>query len=195
MIKLPIVSYIEDSFQEYEGEQSFVLFTRGCNMDCCGCYNRSVVCGEAKYEFEALMNEKITPMHTAVVFLGGEPTIHDDLFRAVMFVKSRGLKTKIYTNGFLFDRIYSLVDEVDSFSVDFKCLEKTEEYLNVPAIDYFKNFVKTILTLKERNKNFEIRTTKFPWITNQLWMMELWIDMLGVRDRWILQEPFRLEAL
>jgi len=58
-----------------------------------------------------------------VVFLGGEPTLHPDLFLAVKHARKKGYKSiTIDTNGYLFNNILSKIgpEEVDyiSFSLD-----------------------------------------------------------------------------
>lgn len=58
-----------------------------------------------------------------VVFLGGEPTLHPDLFLAIKHARKKGFKSiTIDTNGYLFNSILSKIgpDEVDyiSFSLD-----------------------------------------------------------------------------
>lgn len=158
-----ITSIIPDSFQEYEGEHSLVLFSQGCNLLCKECYNLSAITsGENIGDAHTILKEKLTPLHTAVVFLGGEPTIHYDLPQMARLVKSLGLKVKVYTNGLNPDVVKRLNEEslVDEYSVDFKTIDNTELLgVNIDIATYIKNVTKTLDLIIDKNIPLEIRTT------------------------------------
>lgn len=163
-----IVDIIKDSFQEYKDNISLVLFSYGCNFHCHGCYNYDQVTDEKniKGDSKELINKFITPLHDAVVFLGGEPTIwKEDLIESAMHVKKSGLKVKVFTNGFLPNIIDALNDFklVDAYSVDFKTVCNVSEIVNVKMNDE-KYLYKVNLSLKNiigKKIPLEIRTTKF----------------------------------
>lgn len=166
---MKIVSIIKDSFQEYEGQQSLVLFSLGCNMKCFYCYNyndvtdKNNVIGNAK----EVINKHITPMHDAVVFLGGEPTIWgSELIEAAKHAKERGFKVKIYTNGLRPDVVKKLNENnyVDAYAVDLKTLDDDlEEVLGIKITlsEYVDNFLETVESIRFFKKDLEIRTTNY----------------------------------
>lgn len=167
-----IGSYIIDSFQEYEGEHSLVLFYVGCNLRCKGCYNYNILSNAEKlYNAKELIDKYITPLHTAIVFLGGEPTIHN-IETDMRYAKSKGLKTKLYTNGLEPYMIYGLRGNelLDAISIDFKCIHNCKENIGVSDLLY-KNYVE--LSISESAKkvdgiksiDVELRTTKFPFLS------------------------------
>ena len=163
---MEVVSYIKDSFQEYEGLQALVLFSKGCNFKCSYCYNYEEVINPRRTEPAIkVLQRELNPMHDAVVFLGGEPTIWGDgLIEACKFVKLKNLKTKVYTNASNPDVVKQLVEQnlLDSISVDLKTIGKdlTKCISKSLALeDYLLNFIDTVAYCKSSNIPVEVRTT------------------------------------
>jgi pyruvate formate lyase activating enzyme len=169
-----IVSFIKDSFQEFEGEQSLVLFSKGCNMKCSYCYNYDhITNGIESGSAINIISQNLNPLHTAVVFLGGEPTIWGNgLIEAAAFVKEKELKTKVYTNGLRADIITELINKklLDAISLDFKTASEDYSKLTCSKISLFEYLMKleNIISLAIYNKiSIEVRTTKYEGINLQ----------------------------
>jgi pyruvate-formate lyase-activating enzyme len=160
---MQIASHIQDAFQEYEDKHSLVLFCCGCNLNCPWCYNWGLTdkpIGTAK----SLIRELVTPLHDAVVFLGGEPTIYRLALReAALCARNDGLSTKVYTNGTLPEVVRLVAPIVDAFSVDFKCLENINQTtgFDFQPGEYVKLVSESINTILRHDKALEIRTTQF----------------------------------
>ena len=159
---MKIVNIVSDSFQEFEGEHSLVLFAYGCNLKCSFCYNYDFTTDKDNIVDNAIpiMKDVLTPLHTAVVFLGGEPTIWgDDLVKATEYVKNKNLKVKVFTNGYNHVIMPQLCEYTDSFSVDFKCIEDTKR---ITGVDHYVETVsKTIKLIMDKGIDLELRTTIF----------------------------------
>lgn len=161
-----LTSFIRDSFQEYEGYHALVLFAQGCNLRCAECYNLKDICNPRKNVGQALdvIAENLTPLHDAVVFLGGEPTIHNDLPALAGRVKELRLNVKIYTNGLNPSMVAWLNQKklVDAYSVDFKTIDDTSFLgMNIPLDVYLGTVCKTIDNILENGVLLELRTTKW----------------------------------
>ncbi|OQW99515.1 MAG: heme biosynthesis protein [Desulfobacteraceae bacterium A6] len=98
-----------------------------CNLHCRHCYINKKQHGENTLPVETInawLDAFAGKSDVAnVIFLGGEPTLHPDLFLAVKHAKKTGYKSvTIDTNGYLFNDILSKIEpgEVDciSFSLD-----------------------------------------------------------------------------
>jgi len=162
---MKIVSVIKDSFQEFENHQSIVLFSYGCNLRCKECYNLRFVSNPDNIIGEAipLIESNLTPIHDAVVFLGGEPTIHSDLPEILEYVKSKGLLTKIFTNG-LNPKMIKLINNeslVDAYSVDFKTLNPEILGVNLWIEEYIQQVDQTLRNIISHKIPLEIRTTRW----------------------------------
>ncbi len=162
---MEIVSYIKDSFQEYEGQHSLVLFSKGCNFRCSYCYNYEEVTKPEKVEDAIeIMQKELNPLHDAVVFLGGEPTIWgNDLISAITFARLLGLKTKLYTNGSHPEVIRELIkrEVLDAISIDLKTVEEDFTKVirgNMLPFQYLNRFEESVFAVKGKIP-VEVRTT------------------------------------
>lgn len=160
---MQIVSIIKDSFQEYEGEHSLVLFSKGCNLNCYRCYNYDQVNCESIGDAINIIDKNITPLHSAVVLLGGEPTIHYSIDEVCEYIKNKELKVKLYTNGILPVVIERLVKSnlLDSISIDLKGVANIAKLTGSAVSDEsYLGAVKKSITAA-RDINIEVRTTIF----------------------------------
>ncbi len=188
--KMLITGIIKDAFQEYEKEHSLVLFSHGCNFACKECHNYSQITDSSKIIGQAMqvIDKNLNILHTAVVFLGGQPTIYNQLYSLCRYVKLiKNKKVKIYTNGSNYELIQRIHKDgyLDSISIDFKCLYdcnnvvgcslSDQEYLMTinKHIELFKN-------TKYRNIYVELRTTKWECIQEQLKQIESYIECLNL---------------
>ncbi len=118
----------KNSFIDYPGKISSVLFLSGCNFDCPYCHNPSLVKGcpgasppvdeESVYEF--LESHRV--FLDGVVISGGEPTLHEDIADLCEKIKQMGYKVKLDTNGSRPEVVKSLAREglVDYIAMDIK---------------------------------------------------------------------------
>ena len=168
---MEIVSVVPDSFQEFEDYHSLVLFCYGCNFDCKGCYNKKYVgtFSNSIGKIEDVIKKNLTPLHQAIVFLGGEPTIWEDRLKdALKFSKEKGLKTKVYTNGYKYPIIRKINRKklVDAYSVDLKSVVNCSTVIGVdiPDYQYLYHVHQSITDILDHNIPLEIRTTKWKTI-------------------------------
>ena len=190
---MQITNYILDGFQEYKDEHSLILFTQGCNLNCVHCHNQQVnddfsPLGEAR----EILRYNINPLHSAVVILGGEPTVHADLPELCRYIKDRNLKLKIYTNALQPNVMYKCIPFVDEWSIDFKALRNVAEITGSTIkdnqyLDYFSN---TLDRLTRQQSTFEIRTTLFPKVEEQVDEMKKYIKEYWGKDIIIQKDIF-----
>lgn len=165
---MQIVSVIRDSFQEYEGYQSLVLFSGGCNYRCYGCYNLKMILeGNVVGEAVDIIEACLTPMHEAVVFLGGEPTIWgESLVSSARKATEKGMRVKLYTNGSNPSVVKDMADLglLHAVSVDVKTVENCGDFLGIDIDDetYLGSLIDTIDYIRNSGIELEIRTTNFP---------------------------------
>ena len=118
----------KNSFIDYPGRISCVLFVSGCNFDCPYCHNPGLVKGgpmaspslngEAVFEFL----ERRKRFLDGVVISGGEPTLQKGLVCLCEKIKKMGYPVKLDTNGSRPKTVKKLVDEglVDYIAMDIK---------------------------------------------------------------------------
>ena len=188
-----LTNIIKESFQEYEGHISLVLFSFGCNLRCKECYNLKDVLDPNKIIGEAqhIIGANLTPLHDAVVFLGGEPTVWADLPDVLDFVKSKDLKTKIYTNGLNPDLIKTINEKklVDAYSVDFKTLNNPGVLgIDISLKQYFIQVNSTLQNIIRHNISLEIRTTR--WTGVDVEQIQEFLSRYYPQIKHIIQDKF-----
>lgn len=156
---------IIDSFSDYDGHHSLTIFTTGCNFDCYHCYNKEKM-KENNYKARDYIDKNITSMHTGLVILGGEPTIHgNELINFMKWFKDKySLDIKLFTNGSKYDIIENIVEKnlIDFFSIDFKAINNIKDVIGVD-FDY-DVVTDTIDLVYGSDIGLEIRTTNLSLI-------------------------------
>jgi len=119
---------LKNSFIDYPGKISAVLFLTGCNFRCPYCHNPDLAHGltgphdflQEERVFEFLENRR--GLIEGVVITGGEPAICPDLVRICKKVKNLGYPVKLDTNGSRPGVIKKLIDSalIDYIAMDIK---------------------------------------------------------------------------
>ena len=179
---------------DFPGEIACTVFLGGCNFRCPFCHNASIVMPEREAEnisadsFFDFLDSRRGKL-TGVCVSGGEPTVHPDLADFLQAIKSRGLRVKLDTNGYLPKSLRELIDRklLDYVAMDIKNSE--ECYGRTVGIDGFDTapIGESAALLMEGRVDFEFRTT----VVRQLHTAE------SIRDigRWLRgEEKFFLQT-
>jgi pyruvate formate lyase activating enzyme len=176
------------TFKDQPGVQSALFYTdiRVCNLNCYHCHNRSSYRGNGeKYTYEEL-SEKLEMLKLLgvelIIISGGEPTLEKDLKEGLRFLKEKGFKVRIDTNGTNPEIIKELIEEelVDGFAVDIKfplleeyaptqlkrfktILYSTEDVPDEKLYEYVQRVKKTKQIVEESKLPYNVfRTVKYP---------------------------------
>lgn len=195
-----IGGFTKQSFIDWEGKITAVVFTTGCNFRCGYCHNPSLVLPELFEEpipeqdfFDYL--ESRTGWLDGVVVTGGEPTIQPDLKDFIKRIKSLGFAIKLDTNGTNFNLLKELIDEnlVDFVAMDIKSVPTLETYQKVTgriSPEKFQNVMQSINLLRTNIVDHQFRTTVVPGIHDQTMIEQMQQIFRG--ENYILQQ-FRAE--
>lgn len=164
----------KNSFIDFPGKVSAVLFLSGCNFRCPYCHNPELVKGHP--DCPAFLNEtwildflkKRKGFLDGVVISGGEPTIHHDLFFLCDKLKALGFPIKIDTNGSHPEVIQKLINDglVDYIAMDIKT--DPFKYFSFTDAGFDpKNILKSIKVIMESPIDYEFRTTCIKPLVNE----------------------------
>ena len=166
----------KNSFIDFPGKISCVIFLSGCNFDCPYCHNPDLAKGCATYPDrlgdEDILNflESHKSFLDGVVISGGEPTLQKDLAELCEKVKSMGYPIKLDTNG---SRPRVLQRLVDGGLVDYVAMDiKSDPQCYAPAIKKAydpKPILASIHILMASAVPYEFRTTCIkPFVDTQI---------------------------
>lgn len=159
-----LAGFQKNSFIDYPGRISCVLFTTGCNFICPYCHNAPLARGEYPVRLE--LGEVIDflksrrGMIEGVVITGGEPTLERGLVDLCRAVKALGYPVKLDTNGSRPDILRRLVEQhlVDFIAMDIKApLDCYGPFCSIP--DIHERLTASIRTIMESIPAYEFRTT------------------------------------
>ncbi len=112
------------SLTDYPGQLSAVVFCQGCPWRCPYCHNPHLLehRGPAEIAWPAVLAflERRRGLLDAVVFSGGEPTLHAGLAAAMRAVKNMGFAIGLHTAGIYPRRLGEVLPLVDWVGMDIK---------------------------------------------------------------------------
>jgi pyruvate formate lyase activating enzyme len=154
----------KNSFIDYPGKISCVLFTTGCNFICPYCHNADLARGE--YPQQLGLDEITAFLHSrqgmleGVVITGGEPTLHEWVVDLCQSIKSLNYPVKLDTNGSRPDVLDRLLQKelVDFVAMDIKApLEDYGPFCRIPRIK--ESLSESIRHIMGSATDYEFRTT------------------------------------
>lgn len=191
---MEIAGFQKESFIDYPGKISSVIFTPRCNYRCPGCHAKELLTTNNRIPGKGVLNylDSKRDWIDGVVFCGGEPTMEKGLEDFLYKVKEMGFKTKLDTNGSMPLILENL--EHNGF-LDYVAMDvKAPKYLYGDVIGDSRNIVGKIKKIEEsmkilsnsQNLNYEFRTTIVPVEKNGK------IDYLSKKEvidtaKWIVQ--------
>jgi len=150
---------------EFPGKVSLVIFTGGCILKCPYCHNPEIIDGGKSVELEEVINKIDNSIEyiDSVVITGGEPLIqHEDVKSILKYSKSKGLKTKLDTNGFFIDELEVVLDLLDYVALDIKA--PFDEYEKIIGSDIGNEVRRSMEACIKADVYLECRTTFVPYL-------------------------------
>ena len=190
----------KNSFIDFPGRISCVLFLAGCNFHCPYCHNPELARGVPAIEppitpnqFYAFLESRRSLLE-GVVISGGEPTLQDDLPEVCAAVKKLGFPVKLDTNG---SRPHVLRHLVTEGLVDYVAMDiKTDPRRYVPVFqseDGQETLRESIRIIIDSAPAYEFRTTCARPIIGEAVIGAIAHSIEGA-DRYVLQ-PFQNQRL
>ena len=167
--------WLKNSFIDFPGTVSTVLFFSGCNCRCSFCHNPLLVNRAVDQSFRSDevwdFLEARKGLIEGVVITGGEPTLYPELKRTIAEMKKMGYRIKLDTNGLLPDIAESF--HADYLAVDLKTSpSRYRDLCQATFDDIGERLAHSIGMVKMMGENAEVRMTVAPG----------YIDAQAIRD-------------
>ncbi|WP_155313241.1 anaerobic ribonucleoside-triphosphate reductase activating protein [Desulfosarcina ovata] len=192
-----LAGFQKNSFIDYPGKISCVLFVTGCNFICPYCHNADLARGEypERIELETVLDFLASRqgMLEGVVITGGEPSLNKRIADLCGLIKTLGYPVKLDTNGSRPDVLGRLLDEhlVDFVAMDIKApLDRYHPFCVQPQIA--DRLMESIRLIMASAPAYEFRTTCVKPFVDAAAMATIAQTIQGA-DRYVLQ-PFNRRA-
>lgn len=174
---MQIAGWTKNSFLDFPGRISTVIFAPGCNFRCWYCHNEGIK--DEGIDFDEILAylSRRKGLVDGVVFSGGEATLQKDLADRMRDVKKMGFLVKLDTNGTRPDILEKLIDEglVDFVAMDIKAPKGKYEQITKCKVD-MAAVEKSMEILMRGGVDYEFRTTFSPDLTHDdIRQIAIWI--------------------
>lgn len=163
---MKIAGWQKESFIDYEGKVSTLVFTSRCQYNCPACHAKKIRDSDTqipeKYIFDFLDARK--GWIEGVVLCGNEPLLEPDLSDFASEIKKRGFFVKLDTNGEDYEKLKRLHKEknIDYVAMDVKGPPQLySKIVGIDHIDISEDVGKSIIVVSQF-PDYEFRTTVSP---------------------------------
>jgi len=187
-----LAAWQRNSFIDFPGTVSTVLFYSGCNLRCPYCHNPAIALGQLheappEAEIRSFLEKRAGDIG-GVVFSGGEPSLHDSIPALAADIRKLGYRIKLDTNGLRPEFIARLAP--DYLAVDLKTDPASyRTLLQSPYEDTQERLVRSLDAVRSMGAQAEVRVTAAPGIVDET-AVERMAGMVAGVARVILQ-PLR----
>jgi pyruvate formate lyase activating enzyme len=183
-----VAGWHKNSFIDFPGTVSTVLFFSGCNLSCPYCHNPDIVRASTSMFLApdeiADFLEKRKGLIDGVVLSGGEPTLRDDIVEIATTLRGMGYRVKLDTNGLLPEIVSGVAAEY--LAVDVKTSpELYGTLLACPHDDVRKRLGRTLDMVRSMGNNAEVRITAAPGIVDRDIIRHIGEFVNGVRKAFL----------
>lgn len=177
---------------DFPGCLAAVVFCQGCPWRCGYCHNPHLIPCHGTHPLQWLevisFLQRRQGLLDAVVFSGGEPTLHDGLRQAMLEVRELGFRVGLHTGGAYPARLEKLLPFTSWVGMDIKAaFTGYDKVTGTPGSG--KKARESTKLLLASGISYEFRTTVHPLYHNQTSLLQLAEDLqqLGVKH-YLLQE-------
>jgi pyruvate formate lyase activating enzyme len=149
---------------DYPGRISLVISTGGCPLKCPYCHNPELIDGGDEVSLISIFKkiDDATEFVDSVALTGGEPILQLNAVKKILaYAKSRGLETKLDTNGIYPEKLSEILYLVNYVGLDIKA--PFDKYSQIIGSDIGKKVKKSMKIISSYPNTFlECRTTYVP---------------------------------
>jgi pyruvate formate lyase activating enzyme len=178
------------SLVDWPGQLAAVVFCQGCGWHCRYCHNPHLIPFRqpGRYAWEGILSwlEHRRGLLDAVVFSGGEPTLHPGLYAAMQQARALDFKIGLHTGGPVPENLFPLLPLLDWVGFDFKA--PFPSYERITGHSHGEQALASFRMLRSVPVPCEVRTTWHPRLLSgsDLLDMARWLADAGCTE-WVIQ--------
>jgi pyruvate formate lyase activating enzyme len=191
-----ICAWLKNSFVDFPGTVSAVLFFEGCNLQCPWCHNPQIVKRQLPpVSFDEIISflKKRGGLIDGVVLSGGEPTLHCHLKDVVEAIHSMGIKVKLDTNGC--DPVLINDLSVDYLALDIKTVPSRYYEIGCSINGCEERLMESIDVVRSMGEKAEIRVPCAPGFIDNEVAGEIAMLIKGVSNVFLQRINYNVEFL
>jgi len=182
---------------DWRGLNSLVLFLRGCPLRCLYCQNFKLFQEPNYVPVEDVKSriEKELDFVDALVFSGGEPTLHEEFIEEIgTWMHNANKLVGIQTNGYFASSIKRLLKSgvIDKVFLDVKApLRNNPLWFKVTQVSNVEKSVRSTLSLcKNSNTPLQVQTTVFKRLVSEEEVLQIAeeLDNLKFNGEYVIQQ-------
>ncbi|HTU02212.1 MAG TPA: anaerobic ribonucleoside-triphosphate reductase activating protein [Candidatus Sulfotelmatobacter sp.] len=184
------------SLVDWPGQLAAVVFCQGCAWNCRYCHNPHLIPFRppGKFSWENILSwlEHRRGLLDAVVFSGGEPTLHPGLYAAMQEARALEFKIGLHTGGPVPESLFPLLPLLDWVGFDFKA--PFPAYARVTGHPHGEQALASYRMLHSVPVPCEVRTTWHPRLLSNADLLDMARSLADAGcTEWIIQR-FRPEG-
>jgi len=193
----PVYALLEKpSMIDFPGHLCGVFFLSGCNFTCGFCHNATLMgikqAGLTWTRLDEICKRFKADWVDAICITGGEPTLSPDLLQLIHFLRDRGFKVKLDSNGARPDVLKECLPLIDYIAMDIKA--GLSGYPEIAGFTDTAKIAESIKLIMSSDVDHEFRTTVIdPFHTDEQ-MLEAGKLIQGAQ-RYVLQAFVPQDAL
>jgi len=178
------------SLVDWPGQLAAVVFCQGCGWHCRYCHNPHLIPFHppGRFAWEGILSwlEHRRGLLDAVVFSGGEPTLHTGLYAAMQQARALNFKIGLHTSGPVPENLFPLLPLLDWVGFDFKA--PFPAYERITGHPHGEQARASFQMLCSVPVPCEVRTTWHPSLLSESDLLEMarWLSDAGCTE-WVIQ--------
>ncbi|MCL2031832.1 MAG: anaerobic ribonucleoside-triphosphate reductase activating protein [Methanomassiliicoccaceae archaeon] len=187
-----IAGFVKTTLQDWEGKNACMILLGGCNFRCPFCNRPDLLDGTGDMDLSLILGyiKDNKDFLEAVVISGGEPTMHNDLYKLIGDLRKLKIKIKLDTNGYYPDILDDLVGAklVDKVCIHIMAPLDPSSYSKAAGTDVdIERIKRSLRIIHESEMPYEIRTVAVPGIVTHGSFGKMLADLDGSKSMIIQQ--------
>lgn len=135
-----------------------IYITGKCNFSCKYCYGEKNSVNDMNFEVFKKLVSICKKYDYGIGFTGGEPLLHSDFKKFVIFAKESGIKLYLHTNGVFLNDYFDILEYFEMINISIDGIEEVQDLMRPNYkgfnLSKYEKFIIPVNNIKKIQKNF-----------------------------------------